>query len=232
LVDQSPSDSALKACRLPAYGVHDGANILVCSNELAEMFGAGSPSEVVGRDILSFIEPGARDRVIACVLSGAPGTYKSKGLRLDGVVIPIEIASTPVRYSGREARLFTVRDLSPVALVVDDEPPVARLTAVLLRLAGYQTATYVSPRQALADYWSGGASVIVSDIMMPELDGVSLVHRLRRLDAGVPVIFVSGYTAEPVPQDSSTVFVKKPFVREHLDRALASLPERARAPIE
>jgi PAS domain S-box-containing protein len=232
LVDQSPSDSALKACRLPAYGVHDGANILVCSNELAEMFGAGSPSEIVGRDILSFIEPGERDRVVACVVSAAPGAYKSRGARLDGLTIPIEITSTPIRYGGREARVFTVRDLSPIALVVDDEPPVARLTAVLLRLAGYQTAAYVSPRQALADYWTGAASVIVSDVLMPELDGVALVHRLRRLDPGVPVIFVSGYSTDPVPQDAATIFVKKPFIRDHLDRALANLPERARAPIE
>jgi len=221
----------LKTCRLPAFGVHDGAKVCVCSNELAEMFAAGSPAEIVGRDILSFISPEAVDRVVAHVLSGSHGIYKSKGVRLDGVTIPIEVASTPIRYSGREARLFTIRDLSPVALVIDDEPRVARLTGVLLRLAGYQTAVYTSPRQALADYWNGAASVIVSDVLMPELDGVALVQRLRRLDPGAPVIFVSGYTTDPVPQDAATIFVKKPFVREHLDQALANLPERARAAI-
>lgn len=196
------------------------------------MFGAGSPGEVVGRDILSFIEPEERDRVVACVFAGGPRSYKSRGVRLDGMTIPIEIASSPIHNSGREARLFTVRDLSPIALVVDDESPVARLTAVLLRLAGYQTAAYVSPRQALADYWNGAASVIVSDVLMPELDGLALVQRIRKLDPGVPVIFVSGYSTDPVPQDAATIFVKKPFIREHLDRALANLPERARTPIE
>jgi PAS domain S-box-containing protein len=212
--------------------VHDGAKILLCSDELAEMFGASSAAEAMGREFLSFVAPGERDQAVAAVVSAAEGRYRSRGLRFDGGEFPIEIASAPIRYGGREARLFTVRDLSPIALVVDDEPPVGRMTAALLRLAGYQTATYTSSRQALTDYWIGAASVIVSDIVMPELDGVALVQNIRQLDADVPVIFVSGYTDDPVPEDAATIFVKKPFVREHLDRALADLPARARAPVE
>jgi PAS domain S-box-containing protein len=226
------SESALRACRLPAFGVHDGAKILLCSEELAEIFGASSAAEATGREFLSFLAPGERDPAVAAVVSTAQGRYRSRGVRSDGGEFPIEVESAPIRYGGREARLFTVRDLSPIALVIDDEPPVARMTALLLRLAGYQTATYTSSRQALTDYWPGAASVIVSDIVMAELDGVSLVQNIRQLDADVPVIFVSGYSSDPVPEDAATIFVKKPFVRDHLDRALAGLPPRARAPLE
>jgi PAS domain S-box-containing protein len=226
------SESALKACRLPAFGVHDGAKLLLCSEELAEMFGASSADEATGREFLSFLALGERDQAVAAVVSAGQGRYRSRGVRFDGGEFPIEIASAPIRYRGREARLFTVRDLSPIALVVDDEAPVGRMTALLLRLAGYQTATYTSSRQALTDYWTGAASVIVSDIVMPELDGVALVRNIRELDADVPVIFVSGYANQPVPEDAATIFVRKPFVREHLDRALAELPARAREPVE
>jgi PAS domain S-box-containing protein len=225
-------ESALKARRLPAFGVHDGAKLLLCSDELAEMFGASSAAEVTGRDFLSFLSPGERDQAVAAVVSADRGSYRSRGVRLDGSEFPIEISSSPICYRAREARLFTVRDLSPIALVVDDEAPVGRMTAVLLRLAGYQTAIYTSSRRALRDYWAGAASVIVSDIVMPELDGVAMVQKIRQIDADVPVIFVSGFASQPVPEDAATVFVRKPFVRDHLDRALAVLPARARAPLE
>ena len=225
-------ESALKARCLPAFGVHNGSKLLLCSEELAEMFGASSAAEAAECNFLSFLAPGQRDQAVAAAVSAGQSRYRSTGVRFDGGEFPIEVASAPIRYGGREARLFTVRDLSPMALVVDDEPPVGRMTAVLLRLAGYQTATYSSSRQALADYRIGAASVIVSDIAMPELDGVALVQKIRKLDADVPVIFVSGYSSDPVPQDAATIFVRKPFVREQLEQALAHLPARARAPLE
>jgi len=223
----------LKVCRLPAYGVHDGAKLLACSDELAEMFGAASAAEVLGQEVLTLIAPEAQERSIATIFRGAPRSCASVGVRLDGAAFPIQVTSSLVRSREcGEARLVLVRDLSPAALVVDDEPELARITAFLMRHAGYQTATYTSPRQALADYQAGVASVIVTDVSMPELDGVALAQRIRKLDPGVPVIFVSGYSTEPVPQIPGTIFVKKPFGIAELERALASLPERVRARLE
>lgn len=232
MADLDPSASALKMCRLPAYGVHDGARILVCSDELAEMFGAASAAEVVGRELFSFIAPEARDQAIATIVSGASGDYASIGVRLDGAQFPIQILTTSIRSRDGEARLMLVRDLSPVALIVDDEAPVARMTASLLRLAGYQSVAYTSPRQALADYQAGAASLIVSDIQMPELDGIAMVQELRKIEPGVPVLYISGYSVDPPPQDATTFFLSKPFGMQDLAQALAGLPEPARAPLE
>jgi PAS domain S-box-containing protein len=225
--------SALKACRLPAYGVHDGAKMLVCSGELAEMFGASSASEVVGREIFSFIAPEERDRAIASIADGGTGAYVSVGVRLDGSSFPIRIESSPVRSrESGEARIVLVRDLSPVALVVDDEPPVARMTAMLMRYAGYQPVTYTSARQALADYQAGDASAVVTDVLMPELDGVSMAQAMRAIDPQLPVVFVSGYTNIVVPNEEGMIFVRKPFGMADLKRALAGLPDRARRALE
>jgi CheY-like chemotaxis protein len=223
----------LKACRLPAYGVHDGAQMVVCSEELAEMFGASSPTEIVGREVFSFIAPEARDRSIASIAEGGTGPYVSVGVRLDGTTFPIRIESAPVRSKEcGEARIVLVRDLSPVALVVDDEGPVARMTAMLMRHAGYQPATHTSARQALADFQAGAVSVIVTDVLMAELDGVSMAKEMREIDPAVPVVFVSGFTNIVVPHEEGMVFVRKPFGMADLKRALAGLPERARRPLE
>jgi CheY-like chemotaxis protein len=228
----SPLTSGIAACRLPAYGVHDGAKVLVCSDELAEMLGASSAAEIVGRDVVTLIAPEARDQAIAAIVARTPVVCSSVGMTIDGATFPIQIGSTPVRSRSGEATLMTVRDLSPIAIVVDDEPTVARMAAFLMRNAGYQVATYTSSRRAVEEYESGTASVIVSDVLMSELDGVSMVQQLRRTDPELPVVFVSGYTTEPVPQDRNTRFVKKPFGIAELAAALLQLPERARAPLE
>jgi CheY-like chemotaxis protein len=205
--------------------------VLACSEELAEMFGV-SAGEAIGRTLLSILAADARDDAVAAIVSAAHACYRSRGLRDDGATFPMQVTSMPIRWERGEARLFTVRDLSPVALVVDDEAPVARMTSLLMRQAGYQTVTYTSPRQALADYQAGTAGIVVSDVMMPELDGVSLALRIRKLDPGVPVLFVTGFAGVDVPHDEATALVRKPFVARDLERALATLPERARAPLD
>jgi CheY-like chemotaxis protein len=223
----------LKACRLPAYGLHDGAKVVVCSQELADMFGASSPTEIVGREVFWFLAPEERDRSIAALTTGQTEPYESVGVRLDGTTFPIRIESAPVRSNEcGEARIVLVRDLSPVAVVVDDEAPVARMTAMLMRYAGYQAVTYTSAREALADYRAGEVSVIVTDVLMPEMDGVSMAQAMRKADPLLPVVFVSGYTDVAVPTDMGMVFVRKPFGMADLKRALEALPERARKALE
>jgi CheY-like chemotaxis protein len=212
--------------------VHDGAKLQVCSTELAHMFGAPSPTGLVGRDVFSFVAPETMDESMAAVLSGQPGSYRSTGVRLNGTRFPIIITSAPVRYRGTGARLVLVRDLSPIALVVDDEPAIARMTAFFLRASGYQTGVCTHASHALADYEPGAASVIVTDISMPDIGGIAMVERIRQVDPEAPVVFMSGYSTDEIPRDSSTVYLPKPFTQDALKNALAGLPERARRPLE
>ena len=195
---QHSPHSGLKLCRLPAYGVHDGARLLVCSRDLVHLFGAHSASELAGREIFHLLAPEARDNTIAAIMSGVDGSYRSIGLRLDGKAFPMQISCTSVRHRGDIAHLFTVRDLSPLAVVVDDEATIARMTGSLMRNIGYQTAVYTGSTELLADYQADMVSVLVSDVQMPGMDGVSMVEKIREFDAEVPVIFVSGYSPQPI----------------------------------
>jgi FixJ family two-component response regulator len=164
---------------------------------------------------------------------GGPGSNELVGIRADGGLFPIGVQSCEIRLRGYgEGRIVLIRDLSPIALVVDDEPQVTRMTAFLMRHIGYQVIAYTSSRQALADYQPGVPSVIVSDILMPDLDGVVMTQRMRKVDPTVPVIFVSGFSTETVPQGDGSIFVKKPFVITDLQNALKELPERARARLQ
>ena len=98
--------------------------------------------------------------------------------------IPVAAAlSTAEEVAGRQV------------MVVDDEPIVRRITMRLLQAAGYAVHEARDGLEAFEFVQSSPEllDVMVSDIVMPRLDGVGLVQRLASLNPGLPCILVSGY---------------------------------------
>ena len=98
----------------------------------------------------------------------------------------------------------------PVSLVVDDDPSVRRYVRTVLQQGDFRTLEAEDGVQALqiVQELDGGVDLIVSDIQMPNGDGLSLAHAIRSSFPAVPVILVSGY-AKP---DAGFAFVQKPFL--------------------
>jgi PAS domain S-box-containing protein len=229
--DHEPTN--LQACHVPAWGLHDGGRVLDCSPELARIFGYGSPNAMIGREALGFIEPEHVDAAVRTALAEPGKPIRTRGLRADGTSFPIEVFSNKVQYRGSVARLFMVRDVSPLAVVVDDDNVVKNLIAALLRMAGYQACAFHEPERVVKAFVPGLASVLVTDIRMPGRDGIALAAELRQSDPDLPVIFVSGFSDSPVPRgDPQTQFVQKPFGLADLTEALRNLPERARRELD
>jgi PAS domain S-box-containing protein len=117
-------------------------------------------------------------------------------------------------------------------LVVEDEEAVRRLMARILDTAGYAVLTARDGADALArlDAVRGRVDLLVSDVVMPNLDGSQLLLALRERCPGLPALFVSGYPRDIMSArailDERTGFLPKPFttgdllarVRELLDR--------------
>lgn len=80
----------------------------------------------------------------------------------------------------------------PVILVVDDNPQMAQLMQEMVQLAGYKTEVAFSGLEGLDKVREGMPDLILVDLMMPELDGWELYHRLREFTT-IPVIFVTAY---------------------------------------
>src|SRR5450432_3994145 len=77
-------------------------------------------------------------------------------------------------------------------LLVDDEPTLRRALGKILTLAGHQVTTAANGQEALAQIEAATFDVIVSDIRMPGMDGMSLLRAIRARDLDVPVIFLTG----------------------------------------
>lgn len=99
--------------------------------------------------------------------------------------------------------------------MVEDEAPVRRLAERALRRRGFSVQAADSAEAALA-LLEGGArpDVVVSDVMMPGLDGPGLLAELRRRWPDLPAILVSGYAAQgprTALAEETATFLAKPY---------------------
>src|SRR5262244_2627545 len=120
-------------------------------------------------------------------------------------------------------------------LVVDDEPVTARSYARALHAAGFDVAVAHDGREAAALAKSQAFDVVVSDIAMPDMDGLALLRAIRQTDLDVPMIFMTGspalesavsaieygafrYLLKPVPLDALLEVVNRAVAVHKLAR--------------
>lgn len=77
-------------------------------------------------------------------------------------------------------------------LIIDDDPAVSRTLSLILTRAGYQVATAVSGRSGLELLTGGAFDLVLTDIIMPELDGIEAIRKIRTDHPGLRVIAMSG----------------------------------------
>jgi PAS domain S-box-containing protein len=78
-------------------------------------------------------------------------------------------------------------------LIIDDEPEVRTLLSLMLNGEGFLTRKAGSGSDALAAYREQPADVVVTDLRMPEMDGIQVIHELKKIDPHVAIIVLTGY---------------------------------------
>ena len=78
-------------------------------------------------------------------------------------------------------------------LIVDDEPDMVENCARILGPAGYRCLTTTDPHRALAMLEADRPDLLLTDLKMPGMDGMELLHRARELDAALPVIMITAF---------------------------------------
>ncbi|MBP1875346.1 two-component system cell cycle sensor histidine kinase/response regulator CckA [Ensifer adhaerens] len=141
---------------------------------------------------------------------------------------PVETVAKPVAKTEEPTDLTGD---SAVVLLVEDEEAVRRGGKRMLETRGYTVHEAGSGVEALdiMDELDGAVDIVVSDVVMPEMDGPTLLTELRKKYPDLKFIFVSGYAedafARNLPADAKFGFLPKPFslkqlavaVREMLD---------------
>jgi CheY-like chemotaxis protein len=116
-------------------------------------------------------------------------------------------------------------------LVVDDAEGIRTYLANLLELSGYDVDTAEDGRRALALLEGGAApDVIILDVMMPGLDGIETLRRIRELEGDIPVIVLSvvgkASTIVEAVRLGAVDYLNKPFEEEELESTLEKALEK------
>jgi DNA-binding NtrC family response regulator len=105
-------------------------------------------------------------------------------------------------------------------LVVDDDDPVRVMLARLLRTQGYEVHQAANAREARKAIEASRPDLVISDIVMPGESGIELRRAIAQHWPGLPVILISGYSAEGpaefAARTANTTLVQKPFAADQL----------------
>ena len=116
-------------------------------------------------------------------------------------------------------------------LVAEDDRALNKLVCTALEGSGYRAVSCPDGLQALAAFEENGADMLVTDIMMPGLDGFGLAERVRESDKKIPILFMTALDDKPAKLRGYALgaddYVVKPFDPDILLLRVGALLRRA-----
>ncbi len=132
------------------------------------------------------------------------------------------------RYT-EKTELLPKKDATPPAgrdhetiLLVEDETVMLNMTKEMLQLHGYTVLAAATPGEAieLAERHAGKIHLLISDVIMPEMNGRDMSQRLLAMHPDLKLLFMSGYTADIIAYQGVLApgvnFIQKPFLTQDL----------------
>jgi DNA-binding NtrC family response regulator len=100
-------------------------------------------------------------------------------------------------------------------LIVDDDEDICAYMQTMLVAAGYEVCTLPDPTLAIEEIRAKDYHVLIIDLMMPKMDGIELIKRIRKVDSDIAVVVFTGYPSVETAIDALKLnvsdYVKKPF---------------------
>lgn len=146
----------------------------------------------------------------------------------------------PCRRDGKPLPYLEPAVRAPVGtnemiLLIDDEPMLAKISREILLSLGYRVIIATSPREAIQMMldFKGTVNLLITDVVMPEMNGQELYHALQKLQPNLNVLYMSGYTLHIMAEQGITSeensFLKKPFSRNELAVKVRQVLQQSRA---
>jgi len=140
------------------------------------------------------------------------------------VYLPASPAACPIAHAPDTA--LPPRGRGECILIVDDEENVRRVTTRILEQHGYRVIAASDGAEAFSRFQEHRTTVrlILTDLLMPIMDGATFVRAVHRLDSSVPVVAVSGYASDDETLKLGidvAAYITKPYLRSVLLRTIA-----------
>ena len=162
------------------------------------------------------------------------GMVRNMGGRIEassgpaGTVMTIHLPiAAPVPARPIAATSGSATSPSASVLLVDDDAVVRTISRRILVMAGFAVieAADAAQARAIADADEQGIDVLVTDVIMPGMHGPDLARLLRELRPDLPVVFISGYTGDDLPDglvSDHSGYLPKPFAAAQLVAAVSA----------
>jgi two-component system, cell cycle sensor histidine kinase and response regulator CckA len=203
--------------------------------------GAGMSEEVLGQLFEPFFTTKEPGKGTGLGLSTIYGIVKQNNGFIEVQSEPGNGASFRVYLPRFELEATELRAVAPseplqvgteTVLLVEDEEAIRDVAGTLLERLGYTVLSAKTPSRAihLAEQHTGNIHLLITDVVMPEMNGRDLAERINGLRPGIKHLFMSGYSANVVAHhgilDKGVSFIQKPFstkdiaakIREALDK--------------
>ncbi|MDA3864393.1 MAG: PAS domain S-box protein [Deltaproteobacteria bacterium] len=125
-------------------------------------------------------------------------------------------------FETKESRLPAAARGNETVLLVEDEPAILKIATTILKLEGYTVVAAGTPGEAiyLAKEHAGDIHLLLTDVVMPEMNGRDLAKNILSLYPQLKLLFMSGYTANVIAYqgilDEGVNFIQKPFSKREL----------------
>ena len=100
-------------------------------------------------------------------------------------------------------------------LIVDDDRDICEYMKTMLEATGYQVSTLSDPTEAVEMIRGDEYHLLIIDLMMPKMDGIELIERIRKVDSDIAIMVFTGYPSVETAVDALKLnvsdYVKKPF---------------------
>ena len=140
------------------------------------------------------------------------------------------VQPSEVPETGKSGASNLRRGRGETLLVVDDEAEILKSAKRMLTANGYNVVTAINGAEALA-YLSVNrekTALVITDLMMPVMGGEALIQEIRKVDAAMPIMTVSGLRTETsAPPEGSWHHMSKPFSAERLLSVVGEVLERS-----
>ena len=234
--DAMPDGGRLRMCVQPASAAGPGGERPTAAEVriTVEDTGEGIPPEVVDKIFDPFFTTKPTGQGTGLGLSTSLGIVRSHGGRIEVASVPgqgsrfdVVLPASPGERQppATAAAQATAPNAQGTVLLVDDEKAVRMVARHALLAAGYRVIEAATGDDALDMYGAHAGEVVavLTDMMMPGMDGTTFVHRLRMIAPELPIVGMSGLGAEragPAESSGLTAFIAKPFTPSALRAVL------------
>jgi PAS domain S-box-containing protein len=156
--------------------------------------------------------------------------YESEPTRgtVMSILLPAVSGPIPHREEGKKDRTVQSFRGTERVLLVEDDPDVRRVLAVELRSVGYTVVEAADGEEALVRVREKRTDIVITDVVMPKLDGVQLAKHLQEEYPETEIILMSGYPDGLTAEEEELIgrFIAKPIIPQLLLKTVRELLDR------